>query len=270
VKALHRCLLCGDAQLERENAEFQRCPACGTLSRSSPDPERETPFPGDMYLHELTPGERRWLSIIAEHLPTGEQEVRIIDLGCGNGSFLAAARQHGWLCRGVERNPLLVGEARKLDIDVEEADLNHYTIDTEEPYNAARLWFVLEHIREPGRLLRNCIERLHPGGILCVAVPNDANWLMRALMRSPDDRFWEHPLHLHHYPPFGLERWIESLGMELVVGEADRPTELMREGTLPLRQTWQEAREKVPQLCRLFYRLGVGRSRELLFRKPVQ
>jgi SAM-dependent methyltransferase len=134
-------------------------------------------------------------------------------------------------------------------------------------YRVVRLWYVLEHIRQPGRLLRQALKVLRDGGLLVVGVPNDAGQLSRRLMRAPEDRFWEHTLHLHHFPPFGLEEWIRGLGYDLILGEASRPAELMRGGSLPLNETWEEAREAVPELCRIFYKLGVGRGRELIFRK---
>jgi len=116
-----------------------------------------------------------------------------------------------------------------------------------------------------------CFDRLSrpssPGGLLLVAIPNDGGWLSRLVMKSPEDRFWEDALHLNHFPPFGLERWIESLGFTLEIAEATRPTELMRGGTLPLYETWEAARTLDPALSRLFYKLGVGRGREMAFRR---
>jgi hypothetical protein len=56
--------------------------------------------------------------------------------------------------------------------------------------------------------------------------------------------------------------------LDLAIGESGRPTELMRDGNLPLSETWERIRALDPGLSRLFYQLGVGQSREMIFRLP--
>lgn len=164
---------------------------------------------------------------------------------------------------GVEASAAMVQDARSRGCDVHCADLDEWTSGG--GFDVVRLWFVLEHVRRPGRLLAEGMRSLATRGLLVIAVPNDAGWLSRRVMTSPEDRFWEHPLHLHHFPPFGLERWVESHGYSIEIGESGRPAELMLGGTLPLCQVWDETRAVRPGLSRLFYQLGVGRTREIAF-----
>ena len=259
-----RCALCESPKIERETDSYLVCPACGTLSQVDPKESPLSDIPDDIYHHEATSPDKRWLSLTLER---AGRPGRLLDLGCGNGAFTGLAREAGWEVRGVEKNPASVSAARELGLDVEEADLDEWTAPGGERFDAVRIWYVLEHVRQPGRLIKQAETALKPGGLMLIAVPNDAGWLSRRVMESPDDRFWEHPLHLHHFPPFGLEEWLGKIGFELILAEATRPTELMRGGKLPLLQAWEKAREAAPELCRVFYRLGVGRGRELLLRK---
>jgi SAM-dependent methyltransferase len=266
MAAVKRCPLCGYDRLAEETDEFAYCSRCKTLTRINPDDSAKDDYPDEFYSHDLLLSEKRWLRIIEDHSPTDSRKS-LLDLGCGNGAFMEHAAGNGWQTVGVEENPTMVDLGRQKNLNIRQSDLDTFEWPGEWSFDVVRIWFALEHIRQPGELLGNAVKHLIQNGLLAVAVPNDAGRLSRLVMKNPEDRFWEHPLHLHHFPPFGLERWIEDLGFELLAGEADRPTELMRDKNLPLQQAWSKARETVPELCRIFYELGVGRTRELLFRK---
>jgi SAM-dependent methyltransferase len=256
------CLLCGSDALVLETERYTACQRCGTLSQRHPPPRAAVEESEARYTHDILPAERRWLALVAE---AGPAERTLLDLGAGNGGFVGLARDHGWRARGLEGSAAMVARAVAAGWPLHVADLDEW--EAEGQVGVVRLWFVLEHIRLPGRLLREACRAVAPGGLLVVAVPNDAGWLSRRVMRSDADRFWEHPLHLHHFPPFGLEEWLVGLGFERILGEAGRPTELMRDGHLPLHEAWEQVREWDPSLSRLFYQLGVGRSREMIFRR---
>ena len=256
------CLLCGSAELVLETERYVACRTCGTLSQRH-QPSRVAFDESDTrYAHEVSPEERRWLSLIEAASPA---ERTLLDLGAGNGSFVGLARQAGWQARGLEGSSTMVARAVEAGWPLEVADVDDWHAAGR--VAVVRIWFVLEHVCQPGRLLVEASRALGPGGLLVVAVPNDAGWLSRRVMQSEADRFWEHPIHLHHFPPFGLEAWLGQQGFDLVLGEAGRPTELMRGGTLPLHEAWEQARESNPKLSRIFYQLGVGRTREMIFRR---
>lgn len=259
-----KCALCSSEALEWESDLYTVCPACGTISQAHPESVGQQDYHQEIYHHGITSVERRWMRLIEEWAGDGK---RLLDLGCGNGAFLDLAQSRGWQAVGIEKNHSSVDEARALGLSVAEADLDEWAVEDPGVYDVVRIWYVLEHVRRPGNLLRQASKAVKTGGLLVLAVPNDAGRLSRCVMKSPDDRFWEHPLHLHHFPPFGLEKWIGELGFELVLGESTRPAELMRGGNLPLNEAWEAAREAAPQLCRIFYKLGVGRGREMILRK---
>ncbi len=258
------CALCGYSPVELETESYVVCPQCGTLSQAAVPKVLRIDESARLYSHGISWIDTRWLDLIEA---TGTPGRRLLDLGCGNGAFMDLAVQRGWTAAGVEASAEMVQNARDRGQDVRCADVDQWTADG--AYDLVRLWFVLEHIREPGRLLREATRSLAPRGLLVVAVPNDAGWLSRRMMESPDDRFWEHPLHLNHFPPFGLERWLESVGYTLEVAEVGRPAELMRGGSLPLNHVWEETRATNPKLSRLFYQLGIGRSREIVLRRQA-
>jgi SAM-dependent methyltransferase len=95
---------------------------------------------------------------------------RILDVGCGRGEFLTAFREAGLEVAGLDVSPaapdLAIGHEVKV-VDLEQEPL---------PYSAGSFDYVfcksvLEHTRNPIRLLRSAYAALKPGGIAIVMVP---------------------------------------------------------------------------------------------------
>jgi SAM-dependent methyltransferase len=270
------CLLCGASRIEDETQSYATCPECLTVSMKAPPEATETLAGSHVYERAVDRRDRRVLSKLNS---IAGAPGSLLDLGCGNGAFLRLALDNGWSGRGVDGAPSLVASARAQGTPVELCDLDQWERRDDDIYDAVRLWYTLEHIAMPGRLVRLALESLKPGGVLLVGAPNDATPLCWKLMASPSDRYWENRLHLHHYPPFGLERFLESLGMTIAFADVCLPSELLRSGTIPfelalkhageLEEAWEMGRDVAPQIASVFYKLGVGRSREMFFVKNV-
>jgi SAM-dependent methyltransferase len=138
---------------------------------------------------------------------------RVLDIGCGDGGFLAAMAARGWECHGSERSPLTAQRAaRRTGLAIETGTL---AADAFAPgsLDAVSLWHVLEHLRDPDRMLRDCARWLAPGGVLMLAVPNVASWQARAFSGH-----WFHldpPFHLFHFDPRSLARTLFDAGFDV-------------------------------------------------------
>ena len=266
------CLLCASSRIENETQSYVRCRDCLTISMKTPPPASETLADSHVYERVADRRDGRVLSILNSLTGT---PGGLLDLGCGNGAFLRLALDNGWRGRGIDGAPALVASAKVLGTLVELCDLDQWERREDDLYDAVRLWYTLEHIARPGRLIRLALESLKPGGVLLVGVPNDATALCRLM--SPSSRFWENRLHLHHYPPFGLERFLESLGLAIALADVTLPSELLRNSAIPfasafkhigeLDEAWEKGRDLVPQIASVFHKLGVGRTREIFFIK---
>ncbi len=192
-----------------EAFEIQRCESCG-LGITVPHPPEPSPYYKNYYgaRHGVSAGfrARRRLSLVAK--VTGRKGGRLLDIGCGDGCFLAAARDAGFQVTGTETNP---EPARRRGIEVFE-NLDECC----EPgfFDCVTLWHSLEHMEDPRSVLARARVLLRPEGHLVVAVP-DAGGMQARLF----GRHWLHldvPRHLFHFSLKSLNRLLAAEDFRVV------------------------------------------------------
>lgn len=102
--------------------------------------------------------------------------LRILDIGCGNGSELALPlARDGYSLIGIDTDRTSIDHARELAHQLNNARFHCSTLDDfidDQPYDVVILSEVLEHLGEPEQLLVAATKRLTPEGLLLVTVPN--------------------------------------------------------------------------------------------------
>jgi 2-polyprenyl-3-methyl-5-hydroxy-6-metoxy-1,4-benzoquinol methylase len=109
-------------------------------------------------------------------LPPG----RVLDLGCAGGLLAAEVRARGHFVVGVDASPP-PGTDKNVDLLVL-ADLDAGLPDEaarEGPFDLVFALDVLEHLRDPARLLRELHEACTPDAVLVTSVPNIGHWYPR-------------------------------------------------------------------------------------------
>jgi 2-polyprenyl-3-methyl-5-hydroxy-6-metoxy-1,4-benzoquinol methylase len=159
---------------------------------------------------------------MAEPLKASAERIRFLDIGCGTGETLTAAAALEWEASGIELNPLAAAIARaRSGRPVFNGPFEDFT-GIEKQYDIIHVGDVLEHLREPNRLIAWAEGKLVPGGILRVQVPNDlAGYRMRWFSKI----WWMFPpVHLHYFTPASLSALLERHGFSIVskgsVGES--------------------------------------------------
>src|SRR5262245_19346743 len=123
---------------------------------------------------------RRRLNAIAASLRRAPARIHLLDVGCSSGAFLRAAVQLGFDAEGVDPAPAAAQAARAAGLRVEKG-LLHEVGYAEHSFDAVTLFEVIEHVRDPIDLLRECHRILRPGGLLMVGTSNCGSWTARAL-----------------------------------------------------------------------------------------
>jgi SAM-dependent methyltransferase len=122
---------------------------------------------------------------------------KLLEVGCGDGYFLADAARHGWDVYGNDFDEVAIARARANGLDqVQVGDLTqaNYPADA---FDAVVMSNVLEHLPNPIETLQECRRVLKPGGRLISITPNSDS-LGRKLF-GVDWRGWEPPRHLFIY-----------------------------------------------------------------------
>lgn len=141
----------------------------------------------------------------------GPARGRLLEIGCGDGSFLRLMRSLGWRVAGLEPDTRAAQMARESHgLDVVEGTVEG-TLLPEEAFDAIAIRHVIEHVAEPVRMLERIRPSLKPGGRLVVRTPNLDGWGHRVFRDS-----WMHldpPRHLHLFTPQSLRTCVERAGL---------------------------------------------------------
>lgn len=97
---------------------------------------------------------------------------RLLDVGCGDGAFLARMKSLGWEVFGVELDEKAATVAKtQFGVDVFIGTLEAAGF-AEESFDAITLSHVIEHVGDPIELLCRCRNLLRKGGRVVVTTPN--------------------------------------------------------------------------------------------------
>jgi SAM-dependent methyltransferase len=142
----------------------------------------------------------------------GAEGGRLLEVGCGDGWFLATAQARGFDVRGAEISTHAVEEAnRRLGGDkVDAGSLEEMDLGTA-AFDVVVCADVVEHVREPLPFLRRLHATLRPGGALLIVTPSLDSWSARALRR-----YWmEYKVeHLFYFGRRSLRLALRAAGFE--------------------------------------------------------
>lgn len=216
-----------------------RCGACGLVYVSPRMRESELNYfgdvaavqqkYGDVFLgkvqHDRTPNYHEHVSTL-ERFASGR---RLLDVGTHCGFFLATAKRRGWDCIGIEPSPANAELARvRFGLDVRLGFLDSAELPERE-FDAATILDVLEHVTTPRRLLSGLRDRLRPGGIALIKVPNARYNLLKHRVRSVGrlrsmDVF-DAREHVVHYTPETLTKVLGGAGFRVEHVYVPRPVQ---------------------------------------------
>lgn len=109
------------------------------------------------------------------------KDQRVLEVGCGDGSFGAELAAVGNRVTGVDTNPavpLSAGYQNVIAADLEQSVGDH----PEGRYDRVLLLDVLEHLRDPRALLQSCKKALSDRGRMIVSLPNTVNFTVRLMV----------------------------------------------------------------------------------------
>jgi len=214
---------CGDPDgISQELFTLVRCSNCGLIFVNPRPAPAEI---GHFYFQAYYKKPRKYISWCVgffdalmqsyrrRRIARSRKSGRLLDVGCGDGAFLAHMSRHGWEGWGVETSPdgvSMAGARPGLRI------FDKPLLDCGLPaghFDAVTLWHSIEHIPNPVAVLREIRRLLNDDGILFLALPNIGGWDFPLFKGR-----WFHldiPRHLNQYTPETIAAVLEKAGFEV-------------------------------------------------------
>lgn len=139
-----------------------------------PDPQQHTYH--DWETHPDPPHQPLYLDILLRYLRSDPTIRRVLDAGCGNGSFTASLADAGFDMYGIDLSESGINVARRENPKAQFAVASVYddfrkVFPGVDSFDAIVSIEVIEHLYDPRTLARRAHEALRPGGLFIVTTP---------------------------------------------------------------------------------------------------
>ena len=224
-----RCSACGgemrpfletrdyNRHVSAERYRYSRCVECGLASLVNVPDDLGPFYVTDYHLLPTTPEaieagvahEQYKIDLVRQFVSSG----RLLEIGPSWGAFCLLAKRAGFSVEAIEMDPACCDFlTSRIGVRAICRSDEAVALDEASEPDVIAAWHVLEHLRDPWRLLEAAARRLAPGGVLVLALPNPQALQFRLL-----GRFWTHvdaPRHLHLVPPAVLQKQAEAAGLK--------------------------------------------------------
>ena len=137
----------------------------------------------------------------------------LLDIGCGTGDFLLAAKSDNWEVTGVEPDEG-AREISTLKLNKKVFALEDLVKLKGNTYDVISLWHVMEHIYDLDNQMDLICSLLKPNGVLIIAVPN---------YKSFDAKYYKQywaaldvPRHLYHFNKISIKKFFKKRSLNVV------------------------------------------------------
>lgn len=171
-------------------------------------------------LHALNPAR---LGYVAQR--TGLQGARVLDVGCGAGLLSEALAGEGAQVTALDLAPELVKVARLhglesgVKVDYRLQSVESLAAEMPGQFDAITCMEMLEHVPDPGSIIRACATLLRPGGRLFLSTLNRTPAAFALAIVGAEYVAGVLPKGTHQYrdfiKPSELGAWLRAAGMQL-------------------------------------------------------
>jgi SAM-dependent methyltransferase len=138
--------------------------------------------------------------------------ARVLDVGCGEGVFLALLKDAGRVGIGVDRSPADIARARARGLEVVEQDALAFIAEHRESFDGVFCAHLIEHLTpsDAVELIEGFRAALKPGGRLVLITPEVRD------LEVLTERFWLDLTHVRPYPQALLNALLPALGFDVI------------------------------------------------------
>jgi SAM-dependent methyltransferase len=241
--------------------QYLRCNACGMVWL---DPR---PSVGDLmkaYDTYLPDGEEDiacWEKMMAPVVETAAALIedhkrsdgtRLLDVGCGHGFFLKNMAQRGWVVEGIEVSRPGRDYARKsLGLSIHSKPLEALAL-AENCFDVVTLFYVIEHLHDPGMILQEVCRVLKPGGMVLLRWPHSTPVVKMLGPFAKNFDIFHTPFHLYDFNPGAMLQLLEMSGFTKV-------QHMIGGFTLPRKRLFRWSSVVFGQMAEALHSISAGR-----------
>lgn len=146
------------------------------------------------------------------------QGRELLDIGCGAGLFLKAAKEKGWHVLGVEPSASAATQAADQGLNIFTGTFDEFDAVNERSFDVVQLKNVLEHLPNPTEMINQCYNILSDDGLLYLEVPNDYDFIQKIGVKIAGERnSWVSiPDHINYFNFSTLKRLVKKSGFKVV------------------------------------------------------
>jgi len=231
MEMVRACPLCGarEAQVLLETGKHSpagepyrvvTCRECHLrYTRPLPTVRELTELYGQTYYGNDKPGLLSWHSarlLLHRSVLWGRRQAllgrppgRVLDVGCGDGDFLASLKRRGWEVFGTDFSSPACELARSKGITAHQGELAGANFPANY-FDVVTLWHSLEHVPDPVAELAEVRRVLRNDGLLVIEVPDSGCLTFRLC----GERWFPlgAPGHLQHFTATTLQRLLDRSG----------------------------------------------------------
>lgn len=149
-----------------------------------------------------------WYHRVAlENMPVNSG--RLVDVGCGNGVFVAAARKAGFDASGIDfsESAIVAGKKHFQLETLYATSIEEFVASRDQRFDVVTAFEILEHMDDSSAFFKGLIRLVAPGGHVIVSVPNRDRYPM--LLNEGDLP----PHHFTRWSAASLSGFIERHGL---------------------------------------------------------
>lgn len=225
------CPLCGNHKnyqiiFVKQGFDFVRCQECGLVYVN---PQLKTKYIESLYKEDstfysawtqvlLNEENQKWqkdyflenLNLLSRYKKFGT----LLDIGCSVGLFMQLAQEKGYRCIGLELEKEAFQYAISQNISVMRQTLAEAKFAANS-FDVVTMFGVLEHLEQPGLVLKEIFKVLKPGGVVLAIVPNI--YSLAAMMQHEEVPMFNGRNHLTYFSLETLKNIFESNGFKIKI-----------------------------------------------------
>jgi len=142
-----------------------------------------------------------------------------LDLGCGTGEVIYAAKKLGWQVEGLEVDEIAYKFGEKnFGLKIHNCLLEDFPIDEVRKFDVVSMFGVIEHLNEPSKILKEICKKTKNEVSLVIGTPNVASLSTLCQEYFPDNTN-RHLLpfsHIQLFSPKSLETVLRKAGFKII------------------------------------------------------